>query len=198
GGGTIGSDALVGLTANSVSAGGFFQSFISTNAGGSIAGNAQNVVAVSGDLSANGGILIATYDTGFLSVNPTTFIAGGTIGGNASVLLTAQDILTTSTASGTPGLDIMALEASIYTNGSSDGLEGGQIGENATISVAAASIQAASLLAEINNSQGGQIGGSASINVFASGAVVVTNDATFRIDGSDGATSAAVNFNGGN
>src|SRR5207247_339230 len=100
GGGTIGSDALVGLTANSVSAGGFFQSFISTNAGGSIAGNAQNVVAVSGGLSANGGILIATYDTGFLSVNPTTFIAGGTIGGNASVLLTAQNILTTSTASG--------------------------------------------------------------------------------------------------
>src|SRR5205814_2995060 len=101
--------------------------FISTNAGGSIAGNAQNVVAVSGDLSANGGILIATYDTGFLSVNPTTFIAGGTIGGNASVLLTAQDILTTSTASGTPGLDIMALEASIYTNGS------GSIGGNADV-----------------------------------------------------------------
>ena len=86
----------------------------------------------------------------------------------------------------------------ILNYGNSDGLEGGQIGENATISVAAASIQAASLLAEINNSQGGQIGGSASINVFASGAVVVTNDATFCIDGSDGATSAAVNFNGGN
>ncbi|PYM07610.1 MAG: hypothetical protein DMF15_10510 [Verrucomicrobia bacterium] len=290
--GLIGADGIT-----SGPPGGFFQSFISTNAGGSIAGNAQNVVAVSGDLSANGGILIATYDTGFLSVNPTTFIAGGTIGGNASVLLTAQDILTTSTASGTPGLDIMALEASIYTNGSgslggnadavvqaqqnisapgssfftvangnfqgfgggtiggdalidvgavnfstgplsddiynylggrignnasinlalsgdlwvqgdalfrifnygnSDGLEGGQIGENATISVTAASIQAASLLAEINNSQGGQIGGSASINVSASDPVVVTNDATFRIDGSDGATSAAINFNGGN
>src|SRR5205809_3085935 len=86
----------------------------------------------------------------------------------------------------------------IFNYGNSDGLEGGQIGENATISVTAASIQAASLLAEINNSQGGQIGGSASINVSASGPVVVTNDATFRIDGSDGATSAAVNFNGGN
>src|SRR5207248_5799208 len=51
---------------------------------------------------------------------------------------------------------------------------------------------------KLTNSQGGQIGGSASINVSASGAVVVTNDATFRIDGTDGATSAAVNFNGGN
>jgi FecR protein len=168
GGGTIGSDALVGLTANSVSAGGFFQSFISTNAGGSIAGNAENVVAVSGDLSANGGILIATYDTGFLSVNPTTFIAGGTIGGNASVLLTAQDILTTSTASGTPGLDIMALEASIYTNGS------GSIGGNADVVVQAQQniIAPGSSFFTVANGNfqgfgGGTIGGAALIDVGA-------------------------------
>src|SRR5947207_12892607 len=42
------------------------------------------------------------------------------------------------------------------------------------------------------------MGGSASINVSASGPVVVTNEATFRIDGNDGATSATINFNGGN
>src|SRR6266550_6173156 len=40
-GGTIGSDVFVGLTANSLSAGGFFETFISTLAGGRITGNAQ-------------------------------------------------------------------------------------------------------------------------------------------------------------
>jgi hypothetical protein len=293
-GGTIGSDVFVGLTANSLSAGGFFETFISTLAGGRITGNAQTVIAMPGDLSADAGILIPIYVDGFISVNPLVFVAGGVIGGNASILLTAQNILTKSTASGTPGLDTMALEASIYTDargsvggnagvvvqaqqnisapgasfftvangnfqgfgagtiggdavidvgavnfstgmlsdgiynygggrignnasinlalsgdlavqgdalfqilnfGNSDGL--GQIGENASINVTAASIQAASLLAEINNSSGGQIGGSASINVSASGPVFVTNDATFRIEGSDGAVSAAININGG-
>ena len=293
-GGTIGSDVFVGLTANSLSAGGFFETFISTLAGGRITGNAQTVIAMPGDLSADAGILIPIYVDGFISVNPLVFVAGGVIGGNASILLTAQNILTKSTASGTPGLDTMALEASIYTDargsvggnadvvvqaqqnisapgtsfftvangnfqgfgagtiggdavidvgavnfstgmlsdgiynygggrignnasinlalsgdlavqgdalfqilnfGNSDGL--GQIGENASINVTAASIQAASLLAEINNSSGGQIGGSASINVSASGPVAV-NDATFRIEGSDGAISAAININGGN
>jgi FecR protein len=293
-GGTIGSDVFVGLTANSLSAGGFFETFISTLAGGRITGNAQTVIAMPGDLSADAGILIPIYVDGFISINPLVFAAGGVIGGNASILLTAQNILTKSTASGTPGLDTMALEASIYTDargsvggnadvvvqaqqnisapgtsfftvsngnfqgfgagtiggeamidvgavnfstgmlsdgiynygggrignnasinlalsgdlavqgdalfqilnfGNSDGL--GHIGENASINVTAASIQAASLLAEINNSSGGQIGGSASINVSASGPVAVTNDATFRIDGSDGAVSAAININGG-
>src|SRR5205809_725998 len=127
------------------------------------------------------------FSTGPLSDDIYNYL-GGRIGHNASINVALSGALSVQ------GDTLFR----ILNYGNSDGLEGGQIGENATISVAAASIQAASLLAEINNSQGGQIGGSASINVFASGAVVVTNDATFCIDGSDGATSAAVNFNGGN
>jgi hypothetical protein len=295
-GGTIGSDVFVGLTANSLSAGGFFETFISTLAGGRITGNAQTVIAMPGDLSADAGILIPIYVDGFISVNPLVFVAGGVIGGNASILLTAQNILTKSTASGTPGLDTMALEASIYTDargsvggnagvvvqaqqnisapgtsfftvangnfqgfgagtiggdavidvgavnfstgmlsdgiynygggrignnasinlalsgdlavqgdalfqilnfGNSNGLQGGQIGESATIDVAAASMQAASLLAEIDNRNGGQIGGSAAINISVPGNSTITNDATVQILGSGGAAAAAINMNGG-
>ena len=60
----------------------------------------------------------------------------------------------------------------IWNYGNSNGLQGGQIGESATIDVAAASLQAASLLAEIDNRNGGQIGGSAAINISASGYMV--------------------------
>ena len=44
GGGTIGSLATVDLNAASISVGGFFQTFISTNGGGSIQGDAINTV----------------------------------------------------------------------------------------------------------------------------------------------------------
>jgi hypothetical protein len=57
------------------------------------------------------------------------------------------------------------------------------------------------LLAEIDNT-GGSIGanteGGAIINMNVSGTATVTNDATVAIYGSDGATFAAININGGN
>src|SRR6476646_4014371 len=128
GGGTIGSLATVGINAASISVGGFFQTFISTNGGGSIQGDALNMVNSSGDLTAHDGILLDITATIF---GGTGNFTGGHIGGNAIVALGAQNIITPSTATGIPGTDTMALEASIYPNAS------GQVGGDALVHVSA-------------------------------------------------------------
>src|SRR5206468_2275148 len=107
----------------------FFQSVINNNGGGHITGNATIMAALTGDLMADGGIIADIADTGFDSNG--NFTMGGQIGGNATVSLHAQNITTTSAASGTPGLDLLALEASIYTNA------GGTVGGNALVDVVA-------------------------------------------------------------
>ena len=255
GGGTIGSLATVDLNAASISVGGFFQTFISTNGGGSIQGDAINTVMTSRDLTAQQGILMTIEDTIF--GNTGTF-TGGHIGGNAIVTLDAQNITTPSTNSGTPGTDLMAIEASIYPNASGTvggdaivdvsasqnisapgsvlfwiangnylDLGGGTIGGDARVNVSAASLSTGDLFAQILNYGGASIGGDAAINITTdtlsvggsldsridntggtivgeaaidmnvSGTATVANDATFQILGSDGAASAAINFNGG-
>jgi hypothetical protein len=168
GGGTIGADATVGLSAGSISVGGAFTTFVSTNGGGSIAGNAINEVGATGDLIAQGPILMSIEDTGFNQINPINFIAGGHIGGDATVTLTAQNITTFSTATGVPGTDVMALEASIYSNGS------GTIGGNAIVDVLASQRISAPgtvfFTVANGNYQGfgpGTIGGDAQVNVTA-------------------------------
>ena len=256
GGGTIGSLTTVDLNAASISVGGFFQTFVSTNGGGIIHGDAINTVIATGDLTAQQGILLSIPDTIFGSTGNFT---GGHIDGNAIVTLTAQNITTPSTNSGIPGTDVMAIEASIYPNASGTvggdaivnvsasqnisapgsilfwvangnylDLGGGTIGGNATVNVSAASLSSGDLFVQIlnyggasigsdaainvtadtlsvggslnstiDNSTGGTIGGNAAINMNVSGSATVTNDATFQILGSDGAASAAINFNGG-
>jgi hypothetical protein len=73
---------------------------------------------------------------------------------------------------------------------------GGTIVADATVNVSPANITANSLTAQIDNTEG-SIGGNAAINMNVSGTTTVTNDATFQILGSDGAKTAAINFNGG-
>jgi len=75
--------------------------------------------------------------------------------------------------------------------------EGGTMGEDGPIQVAAASISANSLLAEIDNSNGGVIAGDAHIFMSIAGEANVTNDATLAIFGSDGAASSTILVNGG-
>jgi hypothetical protein len=166
GGGTIGSHATVGINAATISVGGFFQTFISTNGGGSIQGDALNTVNSSGDLTAHDGILLDITTTIF---GGTGNFTGGHIGGNAIVALGAQNIITPSTASGIPGTDTMALEASIYPNAS------GTVGGDALVNVAASQdISAAgSALFWVANGNylnlgPGMIGGNAEVNVSAS------------------------------
>ena len=71
------------------------------------------------------------------------------------------------------------------------------MGQDAPIQVAAASISANSLLAQIDNSNGGVIAGDAHIFMSIAGEANVTNDATLAIFGSDGAASSTILVNGG-
>src|SRR5262249_45823206 len=73
----------------------------------------------------------------------------------------------------------------------------GTMGQDAPIQVAAASISANSLLAQIDNSNGGVIDGDARIFMSVAGNANVTNDATLAIFGSDGAANSTIFVNGG-
>ena len=84
GGGTVGSLATVDLNAAGVSVGGFFQTFVATSGGGSIHGDATNRVAISGDLTAQQGVLVTIEDTIF---GGTGNFTGGRIDGDAIVTL---------------------------------------------------------------------------------------------------------------
>jgi hypothetical protein len=225
GGGTIGSLATVDINAASVSVGGFFQTFISTNGGGSIQGDAINTVDVTGDLTAQGGILLDIADTAF---GGTGVFTGGRIDGNAIVTLSAQNITTPSTASGVPGTDTMAIEASIYpnasgtvggdaivnvfasqnisapgsvlfwvANGNYQDLGGGTIGGNAEVNVSAVDISTGDLFTQILNYGGASIGGVATINTTADTLSVGGNLAVL-IDNSNGGViggNATINMN---
>ncbi len=217
GGGTIGSLATVGINAASISVGGFFQTFISTNGGGSIQGDALNTVNSSGDLTAHDGILLDITTTIF---GGTGNFTGGHIGGNAIVALNAQNIITPSTASGVPGTDTMALEASIYpnasgtvggdaivnvlasqdisalgsalfwvANGNYQNLGPGMIGGNAEVNVSASNISTGDFFDQILNYGGASIGGHASIDVTAN-TLSVGGNLDSRIDNTGGSIGA--------
>jgi hypothetical protein len=183
------------MNAASVLVGGFFQTFVATNGGGSIQGDAINTVAISGDLTAQQGILATIEDTIF---GGTGNFTGGHIGGNAIVTLSAQNIITPSTNSGTPGTDLMAVEASIYpntggtvggdaivdvsasqdisapgsvlfwvANGNYQNLGPGTIGGNAEVNVSASNLSTGDFFDQILNYGGASIGGHAAINLTA-------------------------------
>lgn len=224
GGGTIGSLATVGINAATISVGGFFQTFISTNGGGSIQGDALNTVNSSGDLTAHDGILLDITTTIF---GGTGNFTGGHIGGNAFVALGAQNIITPSTASGIPGTDTMALEASIYPNASGTvggdalvnvaasqdisaagsalfwvangnylNLGPGMIGGNAEVNVSASNISTGDFFDQILNYGGASIGGHASIDVTAN-TLSVGGNLDSRIDNTGGTIggNAAISMN---
>lgn len=119
--GFIGSDALVGVNAGNITSDGFIDGDILTTNGGHIVGNASVLLNATGDINGTQGIggVISLY-------------GGGKIDASALVVLNAQNIITASTATGTPGVDTMALEASIYSN------VAGTIGGDALVSVQAA------------------------------------------------------------
>ena len=72
----------------------------------------------------------------------------------------------------------------------------GNIGTGGTISVTTGDLTASSVNLEINN-EGGSIESGGTIDVNVSGGATVANDATLQLLGSDGATGAAINVNGG-
>jgi FecR-like protein len=125
--GFIGSDALVGVNAGvvgqsvgNITSDGFIDGDILTTNGGHIVGNASVALNATGDINGTQGI------AGIISL-----ANGGKIDASALVVLNAQNIITASTATGTPGVDTMALEASIYPN------VNGTVGGDALVNVQA-------------------------------------------------------------
>ena len=184
-GGIIGSNATIDVTAASISTAGFLNPVINNNAAGVIHGNATNTVDATGDINATGGFYFVIADTGFQNTDST--YTGGRIDGNATVALQGQNIITPSTASGTIGVDIMALEAAIYTN------VNGTVGGDAAVSVTALqdiSVAGTALFWVANgnyqNLGPGTIGGSATVNVNA--ANISTGDLFLLIENFNGAS----------
>jgi FecR protein len=113
--GVIDSDAVLGVSASNLTSDAFIQADIFNDDSGHIGGNATLTINTSGDIHAQQNILATIQDTAFI---PNSSGVGGPsrIDGNAIVTLQANNIITPSTLSGTPGTDTLALEASIYTN----------------------------------------------------------------------------------
>lgn len=180
--GVITSDAILSVTAADLTSGGFIYSEISNNAGGHIGGNATLTLSMSGDINGQEGIAALIADTSF---SPN--IGQSRIEGNATVTLQATNIITPSNASGTIGIDTMALEASIYTN------VNGFVGGDAMVDVAASQDISAGGTALFwianGNYQGlgaGTINGNAEVSVNA--ANISTGDFYLRIENFGGSS----------
>ncbi len=210
GGGIINQDALVSVSAANVTIGDFLLGLISNVDGGQIGGNAALATILTGDLNAQGdaafqidnstmmGTLTSTIGSdaaiGVTANNLTAgsleaqiFNQGGSsIGGNATINFAVAGAITSQTHA----------NFQIFNEDDDNGFGPGTIGSGASVTITANSLSAASLHAEIDNT-GGTIGGAAAIDMNVSGNVTVANDATVAIYGSDGAASAAINFNGG-
>jgi hypothetical protein len=150
--GTIGLDATINVTAANISTGGAFDAAIDNSSGGAIGGSANIVFNLAGDLTTQGDAILVISN-----------FAGGTIGSDTAVTLSANSI----SSSG-------AFSATIDNTG-------GSIGGNAAINVTAANITANSLLAEINNSNGGSIGSGANVTLNVGGDLTTQGDAAFQI-----------------
>ena len=125
----------------------------------------------------------------------------GTIGGNVQTNNLTIELLNNGGEIDTGGN--ISLEVSGKLTAQGDAIfeiqnQGGTMGQNAPIQIAAANISANSLSALIDNSEGGVINGDARITMNVVGNANVTNDATLAIYGSDGATNSAILVNGGN
>jgi len=144
------------------------------NASGTVGGDAIVDVFASNTISAPGSVLFWIANGNYLD------LGGGTIGGDARVNVSAGSLSTGD------------LFAQILNYG------GASIGGDAAIDLTAHTLSVGGNLdSKIDNSSSGRIGGNATINMNLSGSAAVTRDATFQILGSDGAESAAINFNGG-
>ncbi len=181
-GGTIGGSALIQLSAASASIAGLFDVEIdnfnsdSGVSGGSIGSNAAIDFNITSSLQ-----VVGDADFQILNESRATRSAGGTIGGDATIDVSAASISANSL--------LTQINNSNF----------GSIGGNATIDVTVPNISiGGNLFNQIDNSNGGTIGNAATINMNVSATATVTNDAQFNIFGSNGASSAAINFNGGN
>lgn len=183
GGGTMGTDSLVTVQANSISVGGLLSGFVSANAGGSIGNVGLLQFNTTGDIHSGGGTSLLVQSTAF-NVIPGPVIAPGFIGSDALLTVTAADLTSdgfidaeVGEASGQIGGNaalnlnitgaITAPDILFFVGG-----QAGQIGGDATLAVNAGSISAANTdYFLIGNANGGNITGNASLNIGVTGAI---------------------------
>ena len=125
----------------------------------------------------------------------------GTIGGNLQTNNLTIQLLNNAGEIDTGGNVSLEVSGNLTAQGAATfeiQNEGGTMGQNAPMQIAAANISANSLLAQINNSNDGVIDGAAVISMNVAGNATVTNDATLAIYGSDGAAASTIRINGGN
>ena len=125
----------------------------------------------------------------------------GTIGGNLQTNNLTIQLLNNAGEIDTGGNVSLEVSGNLTAQGDATfeiQNNGGTMGQNAPMQVAAANISANSLLAQIDNRNDGVIDGAAVISMNVAGNATVTNDATLAIYGSDGAAASAILINGGN
>jgi hypothetical protein len=209
GGGTMATDALVNIQANSISVGGVFDGFVSANAGGRVGGLALIRLNVAGDVHSGGGTLLENQATGF-NVVGGPFIAPGLIVGDALISVSAANLTSDAFISsdvsdqsgginGNAGITfnvtgaIAAPEVDFFVGGPA-----GHIGGNALVFVNAGTLSAPTtgFQFQVGNGNGASIGGSAAVDVTATS---LSGDSLFAgITSANGGTvgsTAGVIFN---
>jgi hypothetical protein len=209
GGGTMATDALVNIQANSISVGGVFDGFVSANAGGRVGGLALIRLNVAGDIHSGGGTLLENQATGF-NVVGGPFIAPGLIVGDALISVSAANLTSDAFISsdvsdqsgginGNAGITfnvtgaIAAPEVDFFVGGPA-----GHIGGNALVFVNAGTLSAPTtgFQFQVGNGNGASIGGSAAVDVTATS---LSGDSLFAgITSANGGTigsTAGVIFN---
>ena len=198
-GGTIGSDAVINVTAANISTGGALNAAIvnsSGGGGGNIVGSANINFNLTGDLTTAG-------DASLLILNDF----GGTIGSDAMINLTANNVSTgtfNAAIDNSSGGGNIVGTANINFNPPGDlttasdaallilNDPGGTIGSDAVINVTANNVSTGTLNAAIDNSTsgsgGGNIVGTANINLNLTGDLTTAGDASLFILNATGGT----------
>jgi hypothetical protein len=201
GGGTIGGDAVVSLSAASISVGGELLADVSTNSGGTDHRSAVDI-NTPGDFMTQGNLDIEIENAGF-NVG-SVFLRGGTVQTDAVINVSASNISTANGyfntviandggghIGGSATINVMASNAfntggdayfDISNSPNGTGTPAGTIGSDAIITLSANSASIGGLLQMlIDNSGGGNIGGNALINFGVPGDVNIAGDASFQI-----------------
>ena len=215
GGGTMGTDSIVTVQANSISVGGFLSGFVSANAGGHIGNVASLQFNATGDLHSGGGTSLLVQGTAF-NVQGGPFVAPGFIASDALLNVSASNvssdgfldaevgILGGGHVGGNANLSFN-IAGGIAAAGPTDlvggmtffvGGSAGTIGGDAAITVNAASIASqAFLFFAVSDPNGGTIGGNAAIDVTATN--LSGNSLFVQINNTGGTIggSAVINMN---
>ncbi len=192
-GGDITSNALITLFAPSVSTGGGLFTFLFNDGGGHIGGDAVILADITGGLSTQGSNLFFDVQNS-ADTNGNSTLPGGTIDGDASVVVTAGGAISSA------GL----AEFAVLNNDARFLSLGGTITGDATVALTSASIETTGFFQPLVNNTNGVIGGDAIVAVGVPGDINIGAETFFNILNSGGqiggdadSTLTAANYSSG-